>query len=88
MQAQTPEVSTEKATTATFKVGDPVSYVVAKQTSRSIKLSTREGTIVVIEGNTCIVESRHGRSMQRLSKISHKGEPNALTKALLGVANA
>lgn len=84
MQAQTPEVSSEKANTAAFKVGDPVSYVVSKQRGRSVQFTAREGTIVVIEGHTCIVESRHGRSMQLLSKISHRGEPNALTKALLG----
>lgn len=84
MQAQTPEVSTEQATTASFKVGDSVSYVVAQQTARSVKLSAREGKIVAIEGQTAIVESRHGRSMQPLNKLSPEGGPNALTRMLLG----
>lgn len=85
MQAQHPSGSATEATTNTFKVGDDVTYVIGRSTGHSVSFSVREGKIVQIDGNVAVVKSRNGRSItQPLDKLTHKGEPNALTLALLG----
>lgn len=84
MQAQNPSSSTVEASTNPLKVGDDVSFVVARTMARSVEFSVRKGTIKAIEGQVALVESRHGRSLQPLNNLSREGEPNALTKALLG----
>jgi len=85
MQAQHPSGSATEATTNTFKIGDDVTYVIGRSTGHSVSFSVREGKIVKIDGNVAVVKSRNGRrSLQPLSKITHKDERNTLTKALLG----
>ncbi|ROM60394.1 hypothetical protein [Pseudomonas rhodesiae] len=84
MQAQTQSSSAVEASTNTFKIGDTVSYVVAKTMARSVEFSVRKGTIKAIDGQVAIVESRYGRSIQPLNKLSREGEANALTKSLMG----
>lgn len=87
MQVQTPEVSDAKASTPALKVGDKVSYVIARCTGRSVRLTAREGTVVGLDGNMAVVKSRNGRTIiQPVSKLTPAGEPNALTRALLGGA--
>ncbi|NWB72633.1 hypothetical protein HX805_09155 [Pseudomonas sp. G5001] len=84
MQAQTQSSGAVEASTNTFKIGDTVSYVVARTMERSIEFSARKGTIKAIDGQVAIVESRHGRSIQPLSKLTAEGQPNALTRMLMG----
>lgn len=84
MQAQNPSSSAVEASTNPLKVGDDVSFVVARTMARSVEFSVRKGTIKAIENQVALVETRHGQSLQPLNKLSHEGEPNALTKALLG----
>lgn len=84
MQAQNPSSSAVEASTNPLKVGDDVSFVVARTMARSVEFSVRKGTIMAIEDQVALVESRHGRSLQPLNKLSREGEPNALTQSLLG----
>lgn len=87
MQAQNPSGSGTEAITNSFKVGDDVSYVVGRSTGHSVSFSVREGTIVEISAGVAIVKSRNGRrSTQPLNKLTHQGQRNALTRALLGEA--
>ncbi len=68
-----------------FQLGDQVSYCVAKQTGNGISISAREGKVVAIDGQVAIVQSRNGRrSIQPFTKLTPKGQRNALTRALLG----
>ena len=84
MQAQNPSSSAVEASTNPLKVGDDVSFVVARTMARSVEFSVRKGTIKAIDGQVAIVESRHGRSIQPFSKLTPEGRPNALTRMLMG----
>lgn len=85
MQAQTPEVSGEKATTNPIKVGESVSYVAVRSTGRSVQMSTRKGKVERIEGNVAWIRARNGRLIStNLRDVTREGERNALTRALLG----
>ncbi|MDL5599330.1 hypothetical protein QS468_41920 [Bacillus subtilis] len=87
MQAQNPSGSGTEATTNAFKVGDEVTFVAARSTGHSVSLSVREGKIAEIDSATAVVKLRNGRtSVQPLNKLTHQGERNALTRALLGDA--
>lgn len=81
MQAK--ETNTDS--TPAFQLGDRVSYTVVNTTGNGYRISSREGKIVALEGQVAIVQARNGRrSMQQLSKLTPEGQPNALTRALLG----
>ncbi len=68
-----------------FQLGDRVSYCVANAIGNGLRISVREGKIVALEGQVAIVQARNGkRSMQPLDKLTPEGQPNALTRALLG----
>lgn len=85
MQAQTPEVSGEKATTNPIKVGDSVSYVTVRSSGRSVQMSTRKGKVERIEGNVAWIRARNGQLIStNLRDVTREGERNALTRALLG----
>lgn len=85
MQAQNQSGSGTEAITNTFKVGDDVTFVVARSTGHSVSLSVREGKIAEIDRATAVVKLRNGRtSVQPLNKLTRQGERNALTRALLG----
>lgn len=85
MQAQHQSSSVTEATTNTFNVGDDVSYVVGRSSGYSVSFSVREGKIVKIDSDVAVIKFRNGRCcMQPLSKLTRKGERNALTRALLG----
>lgn len=69
----------------TFKLGDQVSYCVTTSTSNGYRISAREGKVVAVDGQVAVVQSRNGRRcMQPFSKLTPKGQRNALTRALLG----
>lgn len=85
MQAQTPEVSGEKATTNPIKVGESVSYVAVRSSGRSVQMSTRKGKVERIEGNVAWIRARNGQLIStNLRDVTREGERNALTRALLG----
>lgn len=85
MQAQTPEVSGEKATTNPIKVGETVSYLTVRSSGRSVQMSTRKGKVERIEGNVAWIRARNGQLIStNLRDVTRKGERNALTRALLG----
>jgi hypothetical protein len=84
MQAQHPSSSVTEASTIPLKIGDSVSYFIARTLAHSIRLSICVGVIEAIDGQVAIVVSGHGRSLQPLNKLSRDGELNALTIALIG----
>lgn len=85
MQAQTPEVSGAEATTNTFAIGDKVSYVVSKATGRGVRFTAREGKIIAIDGSAATVQARNGScTTLPLDQLTPEGQPNALTRALMG----
>ncbi|MGF6590731.1 hypothetical protein [Pseudomonas sp. 2835] len=85
MQVQTQEVSTEQATTTAFQVGDEVSYVAMRKEGRGYRLSARTGKIIEIDGQVATIRGGNGRcSVQPLQKLTPAGQPNALTRALMG----
>lgn len=89
MQVQTPEVSTEQATTPTLKPGDKVTFTQVRRSAKSIRFTSKEATIIRILGKTAIVKYRNGQSVAILvSELTPAGERNALTRALLGEASA
>ena len=56
-------------------------------TARGSQFSARMGEITDINGDVATVKSRNGRSSrQPLGKLSPEGQPNALTRALIGGA--
>lgn len=84
MQAQTPEVSTEKATTPSFKPGDKVTFAQVRETTRTTHINIKEATIVVLVGESAMVKYRNGQKLMiKQSLLTPAGERNALTKALL-----
>lgn len=89
MQAQTPEVSGEKATTHAFKPGDKVTFTEVRRGAKTVRFTSKDATVVRIIGSTAIVKYRNGHNVAILvSKLTPAGERNALTRALLGEASA
>lgn len=87
MQAQTPNGSVVEANMNTILVGDRVTYVKMTPSAGGYRFSVKEVTVQKIEGNAATVRSKNGRtSFQPLSKLTPFGQPNALTRALLGDA--
>lgn len=82
MQANQPQGGTVEATTTPLAVGDKVSYVAM---SREYHLSARTGVIIKIDGNVATLRTSNGRSTaQPLDKLTPDGQPNALTRMLMG----
>lgn len=87
MKAEHPSSSTAEAITNPFNIGDKVSYVAMTSTAHGYQFSARMGEITDINGDVATVKSRNGRSSrQPLSKLTPEGQPNALTRALIGGA--
>ena len=85
MQAQNPSSSGAEASTTAFKVGDKVSYVAISGGGRSYRFSARKAVITAIDGNVATLRSANGRiTKQPLSKLTPDGQPNALTRMLMG----
>lgn len=85
MQAQHQSSSVTEASTNTLKAGDKVSYVTIKAEGRGYSLSARTGVITEIEGEIATVRAGNGRSITLpLNKLTPEGQPNALTRALMG----
>lgn len=90
MQAQTPEVSDAKASTPVLKVGDEVTFTVTKATGRSVNISVKHATIFALIGeSSAIIKRRNGhKECVPVSILTPAGQPNALTRALLGTTGA
>lgn len=85
MQVNQPQGGTAKATTTPLAIGDTVSYVEMSGVGREYRLSARTGVIVAIEGNVATLRAGNGRSVtQPLHKLTPDGQPNALTRMLMG----
>lgn len=85
MQANQPQGGDAEAITPTFAIGDKVTYVKCTPTAHGYNLSARSGVITEIVDQVATVKARNGRpTIQPLSKLTPEGQPNALTKALLG----
>lgn len=85
MQAHQPQGGRAEASTNTFAIGDKVSYVKVSSSGNNYRFSAREGVISEIEGQVATVKARNGRTTtQPLSKLTPLGQPNALTRALMG----
>lgn len=85
MQAQNPSSSAVEANTTPFAVGDKVSYVAISGGGRSYRFSARKAVIQGIDGNVATLRSANGRTTkQPLSKLTPDGQPNALTRMLMG----
>jgi hypothetical protein len=85
MQAQNPSSSAIEANTPLLAVGDKVSYVAISGGGRSYRFSARKAVIEAINDDIATLRSSNGRSTtQPLSKLTPDGQPNALTRMLLG----
>ncbi|WET12274.1 hypothetical protein P3S72_09130 [Pseudomonas sp. D3] len=85
MQVNQPQGGIAKATTTPLAIGDTVSYVEMSGGGREYRLSARTGVIVAIEGNVATLRAGNGRSVtQPLHKLTPDGQPNALTRMLMG----
>ena len=85
MQVNQPQSSTAEAITTPFAVGDKVSYVAISGGGRSYRFSARKAVIQAIDGNVATLRTSKGRSTtQPLDKLTPDGQPNALTRMLMG----
>lgn len=90
MQAQAPEVSEAKASTPALAVGDKVTFTVTRATTRSVRISVKEATLVALIGeSSAIIKRRNGhKECVPLEILTPADQPNALTRALLGTTGA
>ena len=85
MQVNQPKGGTAEATTTPLAVGDKVSYVEMSGGGREYRLSARTGLIVGIDDNVAALRAANGRTVtQPLAKLTPDGQPNALTRMLMG----
>ncbi|ARB26950.1 hypothetical protein HX787_19605 [Pseudomonas tolaasii] len=85
MQVNQPQGGTAKATTPPLNVGDKASYIEMSGGGREYRLSARIGVIVGIDGNVATLRAATGRTItQPLDKLTPDGQPNALTRMLIG----
>lgn len=85
MQVNQPQGGAVEATTTPLAIGDTVSYVEMRGGGREYRLSARTGVIVAINGNVATLRAGNGRSVtQPLDKLTPDGQPNALTRMLMG----
>lgn len=85
MQVNQPKGGTEEATTNPLAVGDRVSYLQIKAEGRGYGFSARKGVITAIDGQVATVRVGNGRHItQPLNKLTPEGQPNALTRMLMG----
>jgi len=85
MQAHQPQGGSAEASTNTFAVGDKVSYVRVCRSGNNYRFSAREGVITEINGQVATVKARNGHTIDlALSKLTPLGQPNELTRMLLG----
>ncbi|APC15126.1 hypothetical protein BLL42_05105 [Pseudomonas frederiksbergensis] len=85
MQVNQPQGSTVEAITTPLAVGDKVSYVAISGGGSSYSFSARQAVIEAIDGDTATLRSSNGRTTtQQLSKLTPDGQPNELTRMLMG----
>ncbi|WP_241664999.1 hypothetical protein [Pseudomonas sp. CFBP13506] len=85
MQVNQPPSGTAEAITTPLAVGDTVSYVAISGGGRSYRFSARKAVIQAIDGNVATLRSANGRTTkQPLSKLTPDGQPNTLTRMLMG----
>ncbi|WP_455928927.1 hypothetical protein [Pseudomonas fluorescens] len=85
MQVNQPKGGIAEATTTPLAIGDTVSYVAMSGGGREYRLSARRGVIVDIDGNVATLRTTNGRSIiQPLDRLTPEGQPNALTRMLMG----
>ncbi|MCT9825193.1 hypothetical protein ACM9HO_02180 [Pseudomonas sp. KHB2.9] len=85
MQVNQPQGGIAEATTTQLAIGDTVSYVALSGGGQEYRLSARTGVIIAIDGNVATLRAGNGRSVtQPLDKLTPDGQPNALTRMLMG----
>ncbi len=85
MQVNQPKGGTAEATTTPLAVGDKVSYVAMSGGGKKYRLSARTGVIEAIDGGVATLRTARGRAVtQPLDKLTPDGQPNALTRMLMG----
>ena len=72
------------ASTATFAVGQKVTFIVVRQTGRTITFRSRNGRVHELKGDNAIIKSANGTlHAVLLADLRAVGERNALTDAVL-----
>jgi hypothetical protein len=85
MQANQPKGGNAEAITTPFAVGDKVSYLTIAGGGRSYRFCARTGVITEVDGDLATLRAGNGRSVTLpLDKLTPEGQPNALTRMLLG----
>ncbi|TWC15739.1 hypothetical protein FBY06_122102 [Pseudomonas sp. SJZ085] len=85
MQVNQTQGSAAEATTTPLGIGDMVSYVAISGGGRSYRFSARKAVIEEINGDVATLRSANGRTTtQPLRKLTPDGQPNALTRMLMG----
>jgi len=85
MQVNQPKGGIVEATTSPMAVGDKVSYVEMSGGGQQYRLSARTGVIEAIVGNVATLRAPNGRRLTKpLDKLTPDGQPNALTRMLMG----
>ena len=66
----------------TLSVGDKVTWTHTSSNGHSFRFSTREGKIIVVEGDIATIKMRNGRlTSEPVSHLRAEGEETALTEA-------
>ncbi|NWC95775.1 MULTISPECIES: hypothetical protein [unclassified Pseudomonas] len=85
MQVNQPKGGTGEATTTPLAIGDMVTYVEMSGGGREYRLTAPKGVLIGIDGNVATLRAANGRSItQPLDKLTPEGQPNALTRILMG----
>jgi hypothetical protein len=85
MQVNQPQGGTAEAITTPLAIGDTVNYVEMSGGGREYRLTARKCVLVGIDGNVATLRAANGRSItQPLDKLTSEGQPNALTRMLMG----
>ena len=85
MQVNQPQGGTAEATTTPMAVGDKVCYVAMSGGGQQYQLSARTGVIEAIDGSVATLRAPNGRCITKpLNKLTPDGQPNALTRMLMG----
>lgn len=85
MQVNQTQGSAAEATTSPLGIGDTVSYVAISGGGRNYRFSARKAVIEEINGDVATLRSANGHNTtQPLSKLTPDGQPNALTRMLMG----
>ncbi len=70
-----------------IEIGDDVNFTTKVSTSRSIRLTSKSGTVVARDGDALMVNSNSKLYNLHISEVTPEDAPNNLTYALFGICD-